>query len=103
MAELDTLLIHNPMEEAIEVKKQFIEAYGESEKRVLLSDEMDPNNAIISINAGAGGTESCDWAAMLHRMIIKWAEKKGETSIKEYWKDKNQVSLDGKPTKIFDS
>lgn len=37
---------------------------------------MDPNNAIISINAGAGGTESCDWAGMLYRMIIKWCEKK---------------------------
>lgn len=38
---------------------------------------MDPNNAIISINAGAGGTESCDWASMLHRMIQKYCDKHG--------------------------
>lgn len=44
------------------------------EKRVLLSEEMDPNNAIISINAGAGGTESCDWAHMLYRMLTRYCE-----------------------------
>ena len=43
----------------------------------LLSAEEDKNNAILSINAGAGGTESCDWAAMLTRMYFRWAEKKG--------------------------
>lgn len=40
----------------------------------LLSDSMDSRDAIVSINAGAGGTESCDWAAMLHRMYLRWAE-----------------------------
>ena len=43
----------------------------------LLGEPEDPNNAIVSINAGAGGTESCDWASMLFRMYIRWAEKKG--------------------------
>jgi peptide chain release factor 2 len=43
----------------------------------LLSEETDPNNAIININAGSGGTESCDWASILHRMITRWAEKSG--------------------------
>lgn len=43
----------------------------------LLSDEYDTNNAIIKINAGAGGTESCDWASMLYRMYSRYAEKKG--------------------------
>ncbi len=43
----------------------------------LLNDPEDVNNAILSINAGAGGTESCDWAVMLLRMYIKWAEGKG--------------------------
>lgn len=43
----------------------------------LLSGEFDRNNAIIKINAGAGGTESCDWAQMLYRMYTRWAEKKG--------------------------
>ncbi len=43
----------------------------------LLSDEYDMNNAILRLNAGAGGTESCDWAGMLYRMYTRWAEKKG--------------------------
>ena len=43
----------------------------------LLSDEYDKNNAILRLNAGAGGTESCDWASMLYRMYSRWAEKKG--------------------------
>jgi peptide chain release factor 2 len=52
-------------------------ALEEAEQKALLSDEMDPNNAILSINAGAGGTESCDWASMIHRMLTRWAESKG--------------------------
>jgi len=52
------------------------------EIKTLLSGEMDKNNAIITIHAGAGGTESCDWAGMLMRMYLRWAEKKGfETEI----------------------
>ena len=48
----------------------------------LLSEPEDPNNAIVSINAGAGGTESCDWVNMLFRMYLRWAEKKGfETQV----------------------
>ncbi|MCK4519073.1 MAG: PCRF domain-containing protein, partial [Candidatus Omnitrophica bacterium] len=43
----------------------------------LLGGKHDVNNAIISIHAGAGGTESCDWAAMLLRMYSRWAENKG--------------------------
>ncbi len=43
----------------------------------MLSDEHDINNAIMSINAGAGGTESCDWASMLLRMYLRYAEQKG--------------------------
>lgn len=43
----------------------------------LLSGEYDKNNAILRLNAGAGGTESCDWAGMLYRMFTRWAEKKG--------------------------
>ncbi len=43
----------------------------------LLSEEYDGNNAILRLNAGAGGTESCDWAAMLYRMYVRWAERKG--------------------------
>ncbi len=43
----------------------------------LLSGEEDKNNAILSIHAGAGGTESCDWTAMLTRMYLRWAERRG--------------------------
>lgn len=43
----------------------------------LLTGEYDKNNAILRLNAGAGGTESCDWAGMLYRMYTRWAEKKG--------------------------
>ena len=47
--------------------------------KTLLSGEYDGNNAILKLNAGAGGTESCDWAGMLYRMYTRWAERKGFT------------------------
>ena len=49
----------------------------ELEIQSFLSGKMDRNNAILSINAGAGGTESCDWAEMLYRMYVRWAERNG--------------------------
>ncbi len=63
--------------EAVNSFDKMKSALGEAEQKALLSDEMDPNNAIVSINAGAGGTESCDWASMIHRMLTRWAESKG--------------------------
>lgn len=45
--------------------------------RTLLSDEYDKDNAILTIHAGAGGTESCDWANMLYRMYCRWADSRG--------------------------
>ncbi|MCR5797537.1 MAG: peptide chain release factor 2 [Eubacterium sp.] len=51
----------------------------------LLSGEYDNNNAILTLHAGAGGTESCDWASMLCRMYQRWAEKKGfKTTMLDY-------------------
>ena len=51
----------------------------------MLSGEHDPNNAIFSINAGAGGTESQDWAEMLFRMYLRYCERKGfRTEITDY-------------------
>ena len=44
---------------------------------LMLDDEDDGNNAIVSINAGAGGTEAQDWAEMLFRMYTRWVERKG--------------------------
>ena len=45
--------------------------------KTLLSGEYDEANAIVTLHAGAGGTESCDWASMLYRMYTRWADKKG--------------------------
>ena len=51
----------------------------------LLSGEYDKNNAILRLNAGAGGTESCDWAGMLYRMYCRWADSKGySTEVLDY-------------------
>lgn len=50
---------------------------GSLEFKTLLSGEVDANSTILSINAGAGGTESCDWVSMLLRMYMRWAQDKG--------------------------
>jgi peptide chain release factor 2 len=55
----------------------FADTYEGIRMKTLLSGEYDANNAIVSIHAGAGGTESCDWASMLFRMYSRWADKKG--------------------------
>lgn len=52
-------------------------ALAEAELRRLLGGEHDPSNAIVAINAGAGGTDACDWAEMLLRMYLRWAENHG--------------------------
>ncbi|MBS6396361.1 MAG: peptide chain release factor 2 [Clostridiales bacterium] len=57
--------------------KQFTEDFESMRIQTLLSGEYDRNNAILKLNAGAGGTESCDWAGMLYRMYSRWAERKG--------------------------
>jgi peptide chain release factor 2 len=53
------------------------EQVGLLETQSLLSGEQDMSAAILTINAGAGGTESCDWASMLFRMFLRYAERKG--------------------------
>ena len=58
----------------------FIRDFEKLKLDTLLSDEYDKENAILTIHAGAGGTESCDWAQMLWRMYQKWADKKGFTT-----------------------
>ena len=66
-----------------EVWKEYHSVAGELEKfelRQLLSNEFDKNDAFITINAGAGGTESCDWADMLMRMYKRWIERNGFTA-----------------------
>ena len=58
---------------------EFIREFDELRISTLLSGEYDKNNAILKLNAGAGGTESCDWCGMLYRMYTRWAERKGFT------------------------
>ena len=55
----------------------FIKEFEELRISTLLSEEYDKDNAILKLNAGAGGTESCDWCSMLYRMYTRWAERKG--------------------------
>lgn len=72
------------LEESKELEKEadsmaikFLKDLDEYELRTLLSGEYDSRNAIVEINAGAGGSEACDWASMLFRMYSRWAERKG--------------------------
>lgn len=55
--------------------RRFKKNYEEYKISTLLSGEFDHMNAILSLNAGAGGTESCDWAGILYRMFTRWAER----------------------------
>ena len=57
--------------------EEFISEFEELRLGTLLSGEYDKNDAILKLNAGAGGTESCDWCGMLYRMYTRWAERKG--------------------------
>jgi len=60
-------------------------AVRDDELKMMLGSEQDPMNAILSIHAGAGGTEAQDWAEMLLRMYLRWAERKGlEATIIDY-------------------
>ena len=62
-----------------EMLDNFRETFDNIRIKTLLSGEYDKSNAIVTLHAGAGGTESCDWAGMLYRMYSKWADKKGFT------------------------
>ena len=63
------------LKEGIESFEKVQKLFASLERKLLLGDKFDPCNAIVSFNAGAGGTESCDWAMMLWRMIVRFAEK----------------------------
>jgi peptide chain release factor 2 len=67
-----------------ETRVEVVERFGvieasleEAELRQLLGGEHDAANAIVAINSGAGGTDACDWAEMLLRMYLRWAERRG--------------------------
>ena len=60
-----------------ELLEEFKKDFENIRVKTLLSGEYDKNDAIVTLHAGAGGTESCDWAGMLYRMYTRWAERKG--------------------------
>ncbi|NOR63595.1 MAG: peptide chain release factor 2 [Rhodobacteraceae bacterium] len=65
------------VEDAESAIADLVEDAAKKELEALLDGEVDGNDCFIEINAGAGGTESCDWASMLARMYVRWAEKHG--------------------------
>lgn len=71
--EEDELIVEEVKENYEQLQKQL----DEMTVKTLLSEEYDDNNAILTIHAGAGGTESCDWANMLYRMYCRWADSRG--------------------------
>ena len=63
-----------------EIENNFLELKSialRAEKEALMDGEIDENDTFLEINAGAGGTESCDWALMISRMYLRWSERKG--------------------------
>ncbi|MEO1491915.1 MAG: peptide chain release factor 2 [Pseudomonadota bacterium] len=72
-AEDDTEVVAEAEDALAEIKTKA----AEKEIEALLSGETDGNDAFIEIHSGAGGTESCDWASMLARMYVRWAESRG--------------------------
>ncbi len=65
------------VKEAEDAIKVLAKKAAEKELEALLNGEADASDTFLEINSGAGGTESCDWASMLARMYVRWAEKKG--------------------------
>jgi len=63
--------------EADQMATKFLKDLDEYELRTLLSGEHDARNALVEINAGAGGSEACDWASMLLRLYERWAQRRG--------------------------
>lgn len=80
----DTALLNELLEELRSIEEEL----NALEARKMLSGDLDNKNCYLSINAGAGGTESCDWALMLSRMYQRWASKRG-------WKSEVVDALDG--------
>ncbi len=65
--------------EAIETFETFEKTFDNIRMKTLLSGEHDACNAVVTLHSGAGGTEACDWTAMLYRMYKRWAESRGFT------------------------
>ncbi len=83
MADVREILPEIEAEQEIELIQEIVKELDQLEQKLqglelkkMLSSEVDEKGCFFSINAGAGGTESCDWVAMLSRMYLRWAEKK---------------------------
>ena len=61
-----------------EMLDEFQKNFDSIRVKTLLSGEYDSENAIIKLNAGAGGTEACDWCGMLYRMYSRWVDRKND-------------------------
>ena len=83
-------------EEVEEQYQKTLHHIEDLEFRNMLSDEGDSMSAVLQITAGAGGTESCDWASMLMRMYLMWGEKQGY-KIKEL----NNIDDEVKPGQVI--
>jgi peptide chain release factor 2 len=81
--------------EAEAVEKALRDVVEASELRMMLAGELDQNNAIVAIAPGAGGTESCDWAAMLLRMYLRYCESKGWTTEMIDYQDGDEAGVKG--------
>jgi len=77
LVEIGDESLRNELEPEID---EIEELLGQKELSTLLSGKYDHGNALLTINAGAGGTDSQDWSAMLQRMYLRWAEKRGFTA-----------------------
>jgi peptide chain release factor 2 len=81
IAELFEMLKQEPdpslEKEADSMAIQLIKDLDAYELRTLLNGEYDSRNALLEVNAGAGGSEACDWASILQRMYARWAERRG--------------------------
>ncbi len=63
--------------ETKELLDEFVKKFDNLRLKTLLTEEYDSKNAIVTLHAGAGGTESCDWVSMLYRMYSRWVNSKG--------------------------
>jgi len=86
--------------EAIDNAKSLEKDIREYELLTLLDQPSDISPCFLVISAGAGGTEACDWAQMLHRMYTRWAERKGYTVETLDWQDGDEAGLRSATLKI---
>jgi peptide chain release factor 2 len=91
-AEVDDEQTRTEASEKLDVAARDLE---DAEFRQMLGGESDASNAIVSINSGAGGTDACDWAEMLMRMYLRWAERHGFQSEMIDQQDGEEAGLRG--------